>query len=141
MRCKQHCYSIVAALKFFLVTRNLNINNCIEMRTDNASVMVGSNNGVYSKLKQENPTLILMWCVCHSILLAMSYVSAECLPRNLEYLIAETHNWFAKSSVRQYKYNELYKAIIDGSQAMKFPSGCKTRWMSIQPAVENIIAL
>ena len=36
-----------------------------------------------------------MRCVCHSIQLAMSYASAECLLRNLEYLIAETHNWFA----------------------------------------------
>ena len=35
------------------------------MRTDNASVMAGINNGLYSKLKQENPSLILMRYVCH----------------------------------------------------------------------------
>ena len=58
--------------------------------------MVGINNGVCSKLKQENPSSILMRCVCHSIQLAMSYASAERLPRNLEYLIAKTHNWFEK---------------------------------------------
>ena len=58
--------------------------------------MVGINDGVYSKLKQDNPSLLLMRCVCHSIQLAMSYASAECLPINLEYLIAETNNCFAK---------------------------------------------
>ena len=75
-----------------LLTKNLNINNFIAIGTDNASVMVGINNAIYSKLKQENPFLILMRCVCHSIQLAMSYASAECLPMNLEYLIAITHN-------------------------------------------------
>ena len=98
-----------------LATKNLNVNNCIAIGTDNASVMVGINNGVYSRLKQENPSLILMKCVCYFIQHTMSYASAECLPMNLEYLIAETHNWFAKSSVRQYQYNELCNAINDGS--------------------------
>ena len=84
--------SIIKALKQLLVSKKVNINNCIAIGTDNASVMVGINNGVYTKLKQEYPHLILMRCVCHSIQLAMSYASAECLPRNLEFLIAETHN-------------------------------------------------
>ena len=132
--------SIVAALLKLLVTKNLDINNCIAIGTDNASVMVGSNNGVYSKLKQENPSLILLRCVCLSIQLAMSYASAECLPRNFEYLIAQTHNCLAESSLKQYQYNELYEAINDGSQPMKIPPDCKTRWLSVQPAVENIIA-
>ena len=130
---------IVTALKKLIVTKNLNINNCIAMGTDNASAMVEINNGSYSRLKQEN-TLILLRCVCHSIQLATSYASTECLPSNLEYLISESHYWFAKSSVRQYQYNELYKAINDGSQPMKIPSHYKARWLPIQPAVENTIA-
>ena len=127
--------SIDTALKKLLVTKNLNINNCISMGIDNASVMVGINNGVYSKLKQENSSSISLRSVCHSIPLAVSYASAECLPRNLEYLIAEAHNWFAKSSVREYQYSELYEAISDGPHTMKIPPHCKTSWLSIQPAV------
>ena len=102
--------------------------------------MVGINDGVYSNVKQENISLILMRHICHSIQLAMCYASVECLPRNLEHLITEAHNWFAKSSVRQCQYNELHKAINDGSQPMKIASDGKARWLSIQPAVENIIA-
>ena len=81
-----------------------------------------------------------MRCVCHSTQTAMSYVSAECLPTYLGYLCIETHNWFAKSSLSQCQYNELHKAINDGSQPMKIPSGCKSRWLYIKAAVENIIA-
>ena len=136
MSCKQHCYSI----EKLIVTKNLNINNCIAIGSDNACIMVGINNGVYSKLKQENPSLILMRCVCHSMQRAMSYASAECLPRNLEYLISETPNWFGKSSVRQCQYSELYNAINDGSQSMKIPSDCQTRRLFIQTDIENIIA-
>ena len=109
------------------MTKNLTINNCIAIGTDNASVMVGINNGVYSRLKQENPSLILMKCVCYFIQQTMSYASAECLPMNLEYLIAETHNWFAKSSVKQYQYNELCNAINDGSQSIKLQNQVAVR--------------
>ena len=89
--------SIVTALKQLLISKKLSISNCIAIGTDNASVMVGINNGVYAKLKEENPYLILS--VCHLVQLAMSYASVECLSRNLDFFIAETHNWFAKSSV------------------------------------------
>ena len=131
--------SIIKALKQLLISKKVNINNCIAIGTDNASVMVGINNGVYTKLKQEYPHLILMRCVCHSIQLAMSYASAECLPRNLEFLIAETHNCFAKSSVRQSQYNQLYNLSNEGSHPLKIPSDSKTRWLSIQLAVDRIV--
>ena len=75
--------------------------------------MVGINDGVYANLKQENPSLILMRCVCNSIDLAMSYTSAEYFSRNLEYLTVKTHDGIVKSSARQYHYNELYKAFND----------------------------
>ncbi|CAH2100390.1 unnamed protein product [Euphydryas editha] len=55
--------------------------------TDNAPVMVGVNNGVFSKLKEEVPQLILVRCLCHSLQLAVSAAAREFLPRNLEFLI------------------------------------------------------
>ena len=85
--------SFITVLQKILVTMNVDINNCITIGTDNASVMVGINKGVYYNLKQDNPSLILMRFVRHSMQLAMYSASAECLPRNLVYLIAKTHNW------------------------------------------------
>jgi hypothetical protein len=71
--------------------------------------------------------------------LAVSHASSECLPRSLEFLIAETHNWFSKLSVRQQQYSYLYKALNDDTTPLKIPSDCKTRWLSIQPAIERIV--
>jgi len=63
--------------------------------------MVGINNGVYKKLKDEIPALIHVPCTCHSLQLAVSAAAADALPRNIEYIISETYNWFAHSSLHQ----------------------------------------
>lgn len=55
--------------------------------TDNASVMVGRENGVHAKLKFEVPHLV---CICHSLQLAISEVCKEILPTKFEILVAET---------------------------------------------------
>ena len=38
------------------------------------------------------PSIILIKCGCHSLLLAVSHAAAERLPRNLGFLIAESRN-------------------------------------------------
>ena len=90
--------SIVKALKKELMSKQLNIKKLVVIGTDNASVIIGVNNGVYKRLKTENSSLILSKCVCHSLQLAISHASSECLPRNLEFLISETYKWFSLSS-------------------------------------------
>ena len=131
--------SIVIALKELLSLKKLNLKNLSAIGTDNASVMIGINNGVHAKLKEEVPSLILIRCTCHYLQLAVSHASAECLPRNLEFLIAESHNWFSHSSIRQQQYCNLYKAINDGQTPLKIPAKGQTRWLSIQVAVERIV--
>lgn len=96
--------SIVNALKKTLEEMKLDLQNLIAIGTDNASVMVGINNGVYAKLKAEVPSLILIRCLCHSLQLAVSHAMTDTLPRNLDFLIHETYNWFSKSATRQIKY-------------------------------------
>lgn len=50
-------------MKSALQKYNLDIKNLIGIGSDNASVMVEINKGVYAILKQENPNLILIKCV------------------------------------------------------------------------------
>lgn len=132
--------SIVNALKGELKNKKLDLHNLLAIGTDNASVMIGVNNGVYQKLKKEVPSLILFRCVCHSLQLAVSHASSECLPRNLEFLIGETYKWFSMSSLRQLSYKMLYETINDGASPLKIPANCKTRWLSIECAVHRIIS-
>lgn len=71
-----------------------------------------------------------MYGVCHSIQLAVSHASSETMPRNLEFLVSETYNWFARSSSKQQIYINLYKLINDGHEP--------TRWLSIASAVQRL---
>jgi hypothetical protein len=116
---------------------NLNISLMQGLGTDNASVMVGINNGLYQILKTHNPSLILIRCICHSMQLAISSASKE-LPRNLEFLIRETYDWFARSSIRQLAYKTLYQTINEGQDPLKIVQACATRWLSVESAVSRI---
>lgn len=84
----------------------LNLQNLVGLGTDNASVMIGINNGVYKIMKEEYglPHLILVKCVCHSLQLAVSHASEETIPRNIESLLRETFNWFSMSPNRRQEY-------------------------------------
>ena len=131
--------AIVNAIKKTLNEKSLDLGKLQGIGTDNASVMVGINNGVYQLLRKEVPHLVLIRCVCHSIQLATSAAMAECLPRNLDFLVRETYNWFSRSSSRQQFYRKLYSTLNDGEEPLKIPEMCNTRWLSVEPAVKRIV--
>ena len=83
--------------------------------------------------------MLLIRHLCHFLQLAVSHASLEYLSRNLEFLISETFKWFSISSMRQLSNKNLYEAINDGKSPLKIPANCKTRWLSIEPAVGQII--
>ncbi|CAH2086585.1 unnamed protein product [Euphydryas editha] len=120
---------------------NLKLKNLVGIGTDNASVMTGVNNGLHQILKREHglPNLVLVRCVCHSLQLAVSHASEKTLPRNIEYIIRETYNWFSLSPKRQDEYRQIYETINCGSQPLKILKMCTTRWLSIFPAVSRIL--
>lgn len=115
----------------------LPLENLQGLGVDNAAVMTGINNGLFVRLKQLCPDLILIKCICHSLQLAATSASKE-LPRNFEFLIRETYDWFSRSSVRQEKYKTIYSAINNGKEPLKIPQACDTRWLSISSAVTQI---
>lgn len=117
------------------------LQNMVGLGTDNASVMVGINNGVHQILKEEYGLehLILVRCVCHSLQLAVSHASEETIPRNIEYLLRETYNWFSLSPDRRREYEKIYATINCGEKPLKILKKCATRWLSIEPAVQRIL--
>ncbi|CAG9782434.1 unnamed protein product [Diatraea saccharalis] len=117
---------IIAAIKTTLTKFSIPLQNLVGIGTDNASVMTGVNNGVHAKLKEELPNLVLVRCVCHSLQLAVSAATKQFLPRNLEFLIKETYDWFSRSSARQIAYKELYNVINDGHDPLKIVQACQT---------------
>ena len=130
--------TIVKGVKVILADFGLDLQKMRGIGSDNASVMVGKDNGVYALLKREIPHLILIPCACHSIQLALSHSCKEELPAHLEFIFSETHNWFHRSSIRQKCYNELYNTLYD-EDPLKILQIAGTRWISIEPVCERVL--
>ena len=119
---------IVRSLIALLKDAGLQIKNLIGIGTDNAFVMTGINSSVYKILKEKYDLqhLILVRCVCHSIQFAVSQASVDTIPRHIEFLIRETHNWFKISSKRQSEYRNLYETLNCGENPLKILKTCDT---------------
>jgi len=54
-------------------------------------------------------------------------------------MVAETHNWFAHSTLWQQKYRDLYRCINVGKEPLKLLKTSDTRWLSIAPCVQRVL--
>ncbi|OXU23157.1 hypothetical protein TSAR_001835 [Trichomalopsis sarcophagae] len=77
----------------------------LSLGVDGASVNVGQKHSLTTNLKKVNPCITVIKCICHSLHLA-SEKACECLPRHLDYMIRESHNWFSHSTKRQLEYKD-----------------------------------
>lgn len=95
--------AIVRALKNFLMRMRLDTKCLLGNGVDNAPVNTGVNNGIFETMKREwqLPNLIVVRCICHSLQLALSHTLQGTLPRNVDFLVRETHMWFSDSSKRK----------------------------------------
>lgn len=75
----------------FLSKNGLQIKNMMGIATDGASVMVGKKHSVFTLLKQIQPNLQLIRCVCHSLDIVANK-AMQLLPSNIEYMVRETYN-------------------------------------------------
>lgn len=70
---------------------------------------------------------------------ATRHASEETIPRNIEYLIRETYNWFCLSPERRLQYAKIYETRNCEKMPLKFLNKCATRWLAAQPAVQRIL--
>ncbi|KAK3916903.1 Zinc finger MYM-type protein 1 [Frankliniella fusca] len=126
------------ALKEYLAKIGLKMSNMRALGTDGANNMCGEHNSFYSHLKQEVPNLQLFKCVCHSVDKSAEYAH-RAIPGSINFVLRESHNWFAHSTVRQEEYNAICKTL-NGKEPGKVPKECDTRWLSWMPGVEYIVS-
>lgn len=125
-------------LKAFLDDVGLDLANCVGVGTDGASVMCGKHNSLFTRMKEVNPRLVLVKCLCHSLHLVCNE-AVDVLPTHMDYLVRETFNWFAHSPKRQQMYKAIYAAINSGQSPKKLVGLSATRWLSIAGALQLIV--
>lgn len=104
----------------------LKLENLIGIGVDGVNVMIGKYNSVTALLKKELPDLIIVKCVSHSLHLCAEKAS-ELLPRQLEFLVRETHNWFSYSPKRLDEHRKLYETINNNKDPKKIQGLSGTR--------------
>lgn len=90
----------------------------IGIGVDGANVMVGKYNSVTAIFKRDLPDLIIVKCISHSLHLCAEK-AAELLPRQLEFLVREAHNWFSYSPKRLEYYKSLFETMNNNRNPKK----------------------
>lgn len=107
--------TLTEKLRHQLIKDNLQIENLIGVGVDGANVMVGKHNSFSTQLKAlTSQDLVVVKCICHSLHLAAEH-SFKVLPKHLDFLIKESHNWFSCSSKRQIEYKKLYEVMNEAA--------------------------
>ena len=69
--------ALTSLIKDELQQCGLSLTNLKGLVTDGDSVMTGKKNGVATKLKELNPVLISVYCICHKLALACTDTNKE----------------------------------------------------------------
>ena len=136
-----------------LLLKELEENDSLDMTrftgftSDGASVMLGKKTGVAARLKQVNPVLLNVHCICHRLALActdsnesLSYI------KNLETWLRQLWQFFENSPQRMSAYLKIQtelKSIQLNRKTVKrvvkrLKKACRTRWLSLEAAVTAV---
>lgn len=97
--------------------------------TDGCSSMVGRNNGVTAKFKQQNPRVVAVWCHAHRLALVMKDAfDAITGLEDFEDLLRSFYNFFGRSVKRKKALTDAQKE--QGEKVLRMIRDIPTRWLS-----------
>lgn len=137
--------SLYETLERGLEDFGLKIEDCIGFASDGASVMVGNNNSVWTRIKEKAPNCTQLKCICHSLALCIQHAFNK-LPSNLGFLLKEIPNWFAHSDLRRQDFIKLFETMNtehDSEQVVTQPKPFSkvstTRWLVRGKVLYNLL--
>lgn len=119
-----------------LARHNLKVTNVVGMASDNASVMVGEHNSFYSRLRADNPHVILMRCLCHSSAIIAGNACAQ-LPRSPEDLVRNVATYVSGSSKRCEALRQVQDTFeMERKKMLKLSD---TRWLALYESINRML--
>ena len=113
--------NILNALNKVFIDRNISWKNCIGYASDNANVMVGWNNSLLSRVREKNPDIMDIGCVCHLANIT-AQKAIKTLPLPVEDLLIDVHFHCFHSSKRKQEYKEFL--TFTDTEPMKLIKHC-----------------
>ena len=127
----------------------LSTDKLIGLATDGASF---KKNGLAAKLKDVNPSLISVHCICHNLALACTHAKDDAnlkFIKEVETVVTQLWKLFENSPKRLARYlnvqeqlknlqlsNEKSRKMV----AKKLKKACDTRWLSFSSAIQSLYA-
>ena len=107
--------------------------------SDSASVMVGRRNSVLSRVLNEQPQVFSLGCICHLAALCAA-AGLKALPVSIDNLLIDIFYNFKHSSKRVHEFEEVLADFSDIAP-MKVLKHCTTRWLTLDRAVQRLMAM
>ena len=127
---------IFAAVNKVFEQKNIPWSNVMAFASDNCSVMKGKHNSVLSRVKEVQPTVLDIGCICH--LANLCCVNAiKKIPLPVEDLLVDIYFHFHHSSKRKEAFKE-FEEFTD-TEPMKILKHCSTRWLSLSRCVRRTL--
>lgn len=111
---------------------------------DNTNMNFGGNarngtNNIFSKLKSELKTdLFGIGCAAHIVNNTL-HSAADCLPIDIELIMVKVYSYFYIYTVRVEELKDFCNYVsVEYQQILGY---CKSRWLSMLPAIERLIAM
>ena len=101
--------------------------------------MVGRRNSVLSRVLNEQPQVFSLGCICHLAALCAA-AGLKALPVSIDNLLIDMFYNFKHSSKRVHEFEEILADFSDMAP-MRVLKHCTTRWLSLDRAVERLIAM
>lgn len=105
--------------------------------------MIGNNNSVWSRIKEESPNCVQVRCICHSLALCIQHAFDK-LPASMGFLMSEIPKWFSKSCLRRKAYISLFEVIDPNNERVGTPTpfhhAAATRWLARGKIMNNILS-
>ena len=116
--------------------------NCICLSVDNASVNVGAQNSLRTRLQQKNMRAYVSGCPCHILHNTSSKAAsalAEVTGFEIEDLAVDVAYWFDRSTNQKAGLGEF--CVFCDTAYKEVVSHVSTRWLSLEQAITRILQL
>ncbi|XP_061784362.1 uncharacterized protein [Nerophis lumbriciformis] len=128
--------NLFESLNTVLSDRQVDWRNVVAFNSDNASVMKGMHNSVVSRIKDMQPSLIDMGCICHLVQLATG-CGIKALRQPIEDILSSIYAHFDISA----KPCKIFKEFVEftDSETLKILQHCETRWLSLLTCINRVL--
>ena len=130
--------NLFAALKLSLSRHGLNFTKAVDFMSDTANVMKGARSGVQKLIKDGNPSLYDVGCICHQADLTVK-AGMKSSPVNIDQFFVDVFCHFFHSSNRKQDFNDFWCSLFT-SEPETILKHCPTRWLGLLRCVNRYIA-